>query len=469
MKRSWKPTNGLKMFSLKKLFLNVLFSFAIITILLKPSFAQSSMVQAINNVINSSEISKKAIVSVCIQNQKNGEVVYSRNSWVLLHPASTLKIFSNATAFYTLGKDNFISTKIYQNGNSLYLKLGADPLLTQEDLFNLFDFALNSPQIDSFKEIVIDDSIIDDKEWGEGWMWDDNTSPYIPKYSSYNINENLTELTIIPTSLNKPPRLYSDSMLRVQNNVLTSEKTKLKFDRRYWKKDPKLEVSGTIDGEIKLKVPVDSPEDLFLFKLNQILYSLNIGHVKIKKAQTPIEARLLASVGHSVNEIVSKANKKSDNLSAETLLILAGGTHTSLTGTTKAGLDVFEKFYTALGLDFADINIVDASGVSHNNLITTEWMSNALYKLSKLPDFTSFKATLAIPAEKGTLKYRLVSLKNNIRAKTGTLAAASGLSGYLKSGSGKDYCFSILIQNFTGSSALAKRLEDQIVLTLYKF
>lgn len=57
------------------------------------------------------------------------------------------------------------------------------------------------------KNIYIDSSIFDNVEWGEGWQWDDEMNPLMPKFSAYNIDENLLNIEITPSMQNMPPSI----------------------------------------------------------------------------------------------------------------------------------------------------------------------------------------------------------------------------------------------------------------------
>ena len=50
----------------------------------------------------------------------------------------------------------------------------------------------------------------------------------------------------------------------------------------------------------------------------------------------------------------------------------------------------------------------------------------------------------------------------HVHAKTGTISGVSSLSGYLESKNGHMIAFSILIQNFVGSSARARSIQDKL-------
>ena len=81
------------------------------------------------------------------------------------------------------------------------------------------------------------------------------------------------------------------------------------------------------------------------------------------------------------------------------------------------------------------------------------------------PDiFKIFYSSLPIAGVDGSLKDRMLesSTKNNVHAKTGSLSGASSLSGYLHSANGHLIAFSIIINNFPGSSKPARMFEDDI-------
>ena len=63
-----------------------------------------------------------------------------------------------------------------------------------------------------------------------------------------------------------------------------------------------------------------------------------------------------------------------------------------------------------------------------------------LDKNSKIKDFM-------MTAGEGTLSRRMKDLEGNLYAKTGTIFGVSSLTGYLTSKMGKEYAFSIIIQN----------------------
>jgi D-alanyl-D-alanine carboxypeptidase/D-alanyl-D-alanine-endopeptidase (penicillin-binding protein 4) len=78
--------------------------------------------------------------------------------------------------------------------------------------------------------------------------------------------------------------------------------------------------------------------------------------------------------------------------------------------------------------------------------------------------YTFLYDSFPIAGVDGTLENRMKnsSTENNVHAKTGTLTGVSTLSGYLTTKENHVLAFSILMQNYVGSSSKAKDLQDEI-------
>jgi len=367
----------------------------------------------IDTVIDSNPISKTAIISMSVRDANTGNVIYSRNEKLLLHPASTLKAFVSPVILDRLGENYKLTTSFYMFKNKLYIKLSGDPLLTTDDL-NIICHHLKNKGVKKINSIIIDDSVIDNVQWGKGWMWDDADNADTPKYSAYNLNHNL-----------------------IKNQA------------------------GSL-------IPVDDPKENFIailketLKLNKIKLKGNISSGNISS-----DSVLLDSISHDLLQVLKQMDQNSDNLIAETLLKIAGKDSDLSVGTTNAGIEKFKNYYNKLGLETNNLYIVDASGVSHYNLMQTDWMTHALVKIFKSNNFNVYINTLATPGN-GTLTNRFQPLHGRIWAKTGTLSGISGLTGYVKTNSNNFYVFAILTQNYIGDPSKAKDLENQLVNEILK-
>ena len=450
----------------KKIFLIVIIFF--ISSLFLTSYKSETPFNSIDETINQSQLSKNSIVSVSIRDIQSEKLVYQRDANLLLHPASTLKAFTTPVILDVLTKN--LSTGLYKdNKGNIYLKLCADPQLNTEKLSDLImDFKMKGYR--RIKgSLYVDDSAIDDIPWGTGWMWDDENNSYMPKFNAYNLNRNLISVKVSPTELNQKPKVEITPCypVKIINNAVTSNETNFSVERKVWKNPENLYVDGKISVLTAKILPVGNPEIFFKYQLQKIIKENKIKFSgQYKTVKLPVDAVLISEISHNILDEVKITNKQSDNLAAESLFKIAGAEYTGLTGSTENGLKAFNSFYSKLGIDTSEISIVDASGVSQNDLLTANWMTNALAKLYKSQNFETYKSTLATPLESGTLQNRLAGLKGKLFAKTGTNAGVSAISGYLTDISGKTYSFAIIIQNFKDRSKPAKELEDEILTIL---
>ena len=142
---------------------------------------------------------------------------------------------------------------------------------------------------------------------------------------------------------------------------------------------------------------------------------------------------------------------------------LAGAKYLGLeTGSDSAGIKMFNDYCVKNKIDNSRIRITDASGVSKNNLVSADFVTEFLVvnKDNKIMEF------LPKPGE-GTLAQRMLPIKDNLTAKTGTLSDLSSIAGYLTSKSGKKYTFCIMINDMKLSASDKKMLEDFIIREAY--
>ena len=123
--------------------------------------------QDISKTIKTLGINPSAL-SVSVKDVASGQAVYSFNEKAPMTPASTLKLITSAASIDTLGNDYKFSTKLYKStNNDLYFVLGGDPFLKTSDLEDLLEVA-KEKNIITPKGIIIDDTVFDGEEWGEG-------------------------------------------------------------------------------------------------------------------------------------------------------------------------------------------------------------------------------------------------------------------------------------------------------------
>ena len=442
-----------------KKFINLLFA-----IMLTVSTANAA---SINKAVAESGINKGA-VSVSVKDIKTGKTLYELNSDKPVPPASTLKIVTLASALNELGKDYEFSTELYKNSNNeLILKLGADPFLNSKDLKTLLRAAREQNIIEP-EAFYIDDTIIDKTEWGEGWQWDDDLNPLMPKFSAYNIDNNLLKITVEPTFKGAPAEIKLDVFYPTTfvNLVTTGGTNNVKISRNNNIAPDVLNIEGTVSKREQIEIPINHLKRYFVLRLEDAIKSEKIeyyGNFTNKK----LSAQNISSISKITNPIEKAVNAimlDSNNMAAETVFKIAGGHYAKTSGSAEAAIKMLMDYCGKLGVNTQNIRIVDGSGVSKNNLVTTDFMTSFL--ISQYQNDAEYKEMFASAGE-GTLKNRMLYFGDNLKAKTGTLSNVSAITGYLKTAKGNLVAFDIIINDPNSKTPDKKMLEEYILRAIH--
>jgi PBP4 family serine-type D-alanyl-D-alanine carboxypeptidase len=116
--------------------------------------------------------------------------------------------------------------------------------------------------------------------------------------------------------------------------------------------------------------------------------------------------------------------------------------------------------------------MIDGSGLSRYNLVTPESLVALLARIDRTEQLRGpFEDALPVAGRDGTLEGRMknTAAENNARAKTGAIANARSLSGYVRTMSGEPLVFSILANNFETTTDVIDRATDAIVVRLATF
>ena len=413
-----------------------------------------------SSVINESGVEKNAI-AISIKDLNSGNPVYELNEKILMHPASVQKLLTLVPAIEVLGEDYEFSTEIYKRGEDAYLiKLGADPYFSSSDLKKL----VSNVDI-ATKKIFIDDSILEKKDWGEGWQWDDDMNVLMPKFNSYNMDKNLIKITIMPTASGEAPTIINPSKypLVFFNHVVTGKENNVKVTRDNSVSNNTLILDGTVNKPVTIYIPTNNLKRYFDIKLTNALADRKV-YLKQNFITDKIQDSdiILGRITHPITNAIDDILKNSDNLASETVSKLAGGKAYEDKGSDLYGIKVFNAYCKKIGLDNSKIRITDASGVSKNNLLNADFVSEFLLKNKD----NKIIESLPSPGE-GTLTHRMIPLKNNLRAKTGTHSDTSAIAGFLTTKNGNKYAFCIIINDTTSTIPDMKTLEDYLIREAY--
>ena len=432
-----------------------------LVILTGVSVEARSLKSDINSIIKDSKISQSSI-SISVKNAATGKTVYALNDRILMHPASVQKALTIVPIVDALGADYEFSTELYSRGKNGYLiKLGADPYLTTSDLEKLVE-KINPEKV---HQIYIDNSIVERKDWGEGWQWDDDLNSHMPRFNSYNLDGNLVKITIMPTDINKQAFIINPqkSSMIFYNSIVTGDKNNVQISRDNISASNTLKLSGVVKNPETHYITNNNLKRYFEKKLTDSLENKKIYLKSSYKVSNKIGSdNYVYGIKHPISSAINDVLLNSNNMVIETMAKLSGGKYFNKQGTDIDGVKLFNSYCEKNGIDNSRIRIVDASGVSKNNLIDTDFISEFLIKNKDNKVYES----MATPS-KGTLSNRMIPLKDNLRAKTGTLSDISSIAGFITAKSGQKYVFAIIINDPTTQDSQKKNLENYLIRDMY--
>jgi len=116
-------------------------------------------------------------------------------------------------------------------------------------------------------------------------------------------------------------------------------------------------------------------------------------------------------------------------------------------GSTEKGVEILKDFWNEQGIEKSAINIIDGSGLSPQNRVTTDALVKVLQYAKTKQWYNSF--------------YNALPTYNGTKMKSGTISGAKAFAGYQTSKNGTAYTFAIIINNFDAS-------QGSIVPKMYK-
>ena len=428
----------------------------------------------------------EAFWGIFVQDARTGRVIVSRNARKNFVPASTLKLFTSATALDELGPDFRYTTRLYFFGDEsadgvlrgdLVIRGAGDPTfgsdLSREDPLETWAEALAEAGVRRIEgRIIGDDGPSEDEPYPEGWdVSHIATESYAPAGGGLPWADNLVNVKLAGTSNGSQAEVTVDppGFGTVTSDVV-SGRSGLTIRRALGTDDIELEggVSTRYRGTVRL--PVANPTLYAAAALADRLREAGI----VVQAQTadaddlarPIDyddaEPLQVAVSPTLDRIVERVLEESDNLYAEQLLRTV-----SRDGSIDGGVRRVLAFADEAGADTDGLNIVDGSGLSRKNLVTPMSMAAVLQRMRTHPASGDFVRALPTGGTPGsTLRSRLRGVP--VRAKTGSLLAVRGLAGYVDGPRGEPLIFVILANHYTTRGGRIGQAADRIVRALHE-
>lgn len=415
---------------------------------------------------------KYAMTSLCVLDANTGKPLFARNEQVGLATASTLKVITAATAFSVLGKDfQFQTTLAYTGtisadgvlkGNLMIVgsgdpTLGSDRYQNKENkVLTEWAEAIKNAGIKKIEGAIVgDDRIFGTQTTPEGWTWQDMGNYYGAGTSGLSWRENQFDIHLKPgtrtteaaTMLKTVPEI---PYLKIVNELKTGASGT--GDRAYVFLPPYGNTAylrgswGIGIGKSSISAALPDPAFDCAYRLQDTLKRLGI-----TVTQAPTTTRIMALNGQPIAAVTQKINtttsptlteitywflKKSINLYGETLL-KALAMKSGKPAATAEGAETVIDFWAEKGIDKNALNIIDGSGLSPANRVTTMAMANILFQVQKESWFGDY--------------YNAFPEYNGMKIKSGTINNVSAFAGYYTSAAGNKYIIVINVNNYSGS------------------
>jgi len=416
--------------------------------------------------------------SLTVLNAETGTVIFSGNPDAGLAPASTLKTITSVSAFSILGDGFTWETKLGYNGTltkgtltgDLILKGSGDPTLgsdrysgTKPDvLLNRWAAALKKAGVLVIEgNIIVDDLLFGTQTLPAGWVWQDIGNYYGAGASAASWRENSIGLSFRPgNSPGSPAALLRTSpevsYLSVINEVTTGKAGT--GDNVYAYSSPYSEIvylRGTYAADLNKTIMIALPDPAFslAYELKGKLQASGINitgnattvrRMAVQGKALPVAYTAVDNYASpSLSKVIYWLNQKSINLYAEDILRTLSMKAKGKAG-FEEGTDVITQLWkNKLGIDPNSMAILDGSGLSPENRITTLSMARILQAARKEPWFGSF--------------YESLPVYNNMKMKSGSIRNVLCYTGYEKSSSGTPVVFSFITNNYSGSTSAIKQ------------
>ncbi len=422
---------------------------------------------------------------VCIVDAKTGENWFAHDDDAPLKPASVQKLLTTSAALLRLGPDFSYETRIYFVNGEVWVVGAGDPALGDERLARqakqppdavlgqwteAVKLAAGGQRI---SKIVLDDSIFDDAFRHPTWPSDQYMAWYQAPVGGLNYNDNCLDSRALLSEgkVRIAPRPALPESF-ISNTMRAGEKHQ-PIVRRDADSDI-FEFKGTLKrgGELE-PIAVNRPTVFFGYVLRQAFESAGLGSdIPVVRRVIPAAALNAArpAVVHKtpLRDVVWRANTFSQNMFAECLLKSLeaygpDGRRSGKPGSFAGGCGLVRETLKKAGVDLAGAQLVDGSGLSHENRVSARQIAALLVAMGKQSVGGIFRESLADAGEDGTMKNRFKDpvFDGRLVAKTGTLQNVHCLAGYYARKDGVTLAFAVLV-NGPGGTDLPVRIAKAL-------
>lgn len=369
-----------------------------------------------------------------VLNAETGEVLYDRDANKPAATASVMKTLTSAAALMTLGPNYRATTRVLADPNSsstIALVGGGDVTLSKtkagaqsvyRDAPKLATLATQvrawatRNNVSSIDEIILDSTLFSGSPWESSWKRKDQADGWISEVTALQIDGD-----------------------RIKPSVFTSART----------------------GQ-----PVLSAGEAFKKELGSIAVN-----ALLVESAAPAEFVEIGSVqSQPMSRWITHILQTSENIETEMMAKLVSK-DLGFDGSFESIDPAFKRALGTTGLDFTDVRIRDASGLSQLNMVSPKFMAELMRLVnSEFADFGQIKRSLSIAGESGTLGGRfkgdIQDAAGKILAKNGYITGVHTLNGIINAKDGSVLTFTIYALGDVGADV--RTAIDTLATAFYR-
>jgi len=434
---------------------------------------------------------------ILIVDPASGDTLYSRNAGKLFMPASNMKILTSATALAQLGADYRFRTTFAARGSvnggtlagDLVVIGRGDPSVSDHMLRNAMaplraiadSIAVRGVRHITGRVVAVGDAF-PGEVLGFGWSYDDFEDSYSAPTDELLFNEGFSVIRVrggerpgdpVQAEI-RPARSFPVVHVAATTGMPTAPDSARRRPNTLRARKDSTTWEVTLEGQIgprdtaTIEVTHHDPDQAYIAAVREALRDRG---VVLDESATDTSARLdtLATLSSPpLSEILKALMKPSQNQIAEMLFHTVALQATGF-GSGDSARAVVERQLTQWGATVpAEAVVRDGSGLSRYDYISPRTAVRVLDAMRRAPTFQVYYDAMPIAGVDGTIRNRMrgTPAQGNVHAKTGSVALARSLSGYVTTANQRMLIFSFLCNNWTVPVREVERVQDAIAAQL---
>ncbi|MGA2550088.1 MAG: D-alanyl-D-alanine carboxypeptidase/D-alanyl-D-alanine-endopeptidase [Burkholderiaceae bacterium] len=452
--------------------------------LVLPAQAASLLPEALAVLLSRAAIPPSA-ASFFVEDVDGQPPLLAQNADKPMNPASTMKLVTTYTALEVLGPTFTWKTRVSVDAppsagvlpGNLYIKGSGDPDLVVERFWLMLD-ELRARGVREIRgDVVIDRSLFEPQDIDPGAFDNEPYRPYNVTPDAFLVNFKAVDLGFLPDEQQHTIRVIAQPRMAGQQIAPV----------RYLE-------GGCGDWQAKLNADLSDPDRLnfvggfpgacgerhmalglysharYASALFQSLWKELGGTISgtVRDGAVPAAAQLYYEYeSPTLAEVIRQINKNSNNVMAKELYLDLSAEIFQLPASAERSEHVIASFLEGHGVAAPELVTENGSGLSRVERMSAQSMGRMLQVAWNSVAMPEYVASLPVVGVDGTMRKRLTAQRvaGQAHIKTGTLADARAVAGYLRAASGRTYVVVSLINH--PNAGLAQPVQDAFLQWVY--